>query len=244
MYPYGITAVINVDRHVSDPTIITLADDELAVQTNVAEFQNFLNSQTYLRFQQRRSDIERQVTFIFVYPAVYVFLYAFPITQQFIYYNSQGTTLLTKEVINYIADFIRPAAGAVNSLIFYWKESQSQKVLDQVDRPTSLSSGGPDRIEPDHDLNIQIESREDYSSPRSDFLSPLDTTRRGWPTSSTPSLQKSSQWAARIRNFRFRQYSEEEEKALDGTAEVKASRSMMPIREEGTYRYSREQPDR
>jgi hypothetical protein len=46
-----------------------------------------------------------------------------------------------------------------------------------------------------------------------------------------------------MRNFTFRPYSEEE-KAIDGTAEVKQSMSMMPIREEGTDRYSQEQSDR
>ena len=243
LYPYGITAVINVDRQASEPTVITLAGDERALETDAGELQNFINSQTYLRFQRRRSDIERQVTFIFVYPAVYIFIYSFHMTQQFLFYNPQNSSLLTKEVISYIADFIKPSAGAINSLVFYWKESQSQQLLDRVDRLDPLDFGEPDQIEPDQDLNIQIDTREDYSSPRSDMLSPLDTSRGGWPTSSPPSPQNSSQWAIRMRNFKFRPYTEEE-KPIDDTAEVKRSKTVMPIPEESTHRYSHEQADR
>jgi hypothetical protein len=248
LYPYGITAVINEDRHLSEPTDVTLADGDLALEVNAGELQNFINSETYLRFQRRRSDIERQVTFIFVYPAAYLFINAPHITQQFLFYGEKNSSLLTKEVISYIADFIKPSAGAINSLVFYWKESQSQQLLDRVDRLAyPLDSGEPDRIEPDHDLNIQIDSREDYSSQRSDILSPLDTTLGGWPPSRPPSRppssQKFNQWATRMRNFKFLPYNEEE-KAIDGTAEVNRSKSMMPIREEGEHRYSQEQSDR
>ena len=244
LYPYGITAVINVDRQASEPTVITLAGDERALETDAGELQNFVNSESYIRFQRRRSDIERQVTFIFVYPAVYIFIYSFQITQQFLYYNQNDTSLLTKEVISYISDFIRPAAGAINSLVFYWKESQSQQLLDRVDRPAyPLDFGEQDRIAPDHVLNIQIATREDYSSPRSDMLSPLDTSRGGWPTSSPPSPQNSSQWSTRMRNFKFRPYTEKV-KAVDDTAEVKRSKTVMPIPEESTHRYSHEQSDR
>ena len=244
LYPYGITAVTDVDRHVSEPAVVTLAGNDLAFQTNAAELQHFLNSDTYIRFQRRRSDIERQVTFLFIYPAVYVFIFAFPITQEFLYYGRQHSTPLTKEVITYISDFIKPAAGAINSLVFYWKESQSQQLLDRVDRVDyHLDSGEPDRIEPDHDFNIQIGSREDYSLRESYMPSPLDTTGVGWPKSSQPaSPQKFGQWATRMRNFKFRSYSDQE-RAIESTPEFKRS-SMMPIREEGTHKHSHEQSER
>ena len=245
LYPYGITAVAIVARHVSEPAVVALAGNDLALQTNATELQQFLNSDTYIRFQRRRSDIERQVTFLFIYPAVYVFIYSFQITQQFLYYDQGDTTLLTKEVITYISDFIKPAAGAINSLVFYWKESQSQQLLDRVDRVDyHLDSGEPDRIEPDHDFNIQIGSREDYSLRESYMPSPLDTTGGGWPiVSRSPSPQKFGQWATRMGNFKFLSYSDQE-RAIESTPGFKRSRSMMPIHEEGTHRHSYEQSDR
>jgi hypothetical protein len=229
LYPYRITALTSIDGHSSEPTVVTSADGDF--QTNAAELQNFLNSETYIRFQRRRSEIEHQVTFIFVYPAVYIFIYVFPITQQFLYYSPQDTTLLTKQVISYISDFIRPSAGAINSLVFFWKESQSQRMLDQVDALAyPLDSG-----EPDHDLNIQTGSREYYSSQGPEMSSPLDTRRGGWPISSRPhSSQKFGRWATRMRNFRFRPYPDN----------VKRSRNTMPVREEGTYRYAYDQSNR
>ena len=162
LYPYGITAVTNVDRDRIEPTVVRLADGELASQTNASELQNFMDSEAYIRFQQRRSYIERQMSFLFIYPAVYVFIYSFQITQQFLYYSQNQNGLLAKEAITYIADFIRPATGAINSIVFYWRESQSPQLLDRVDRLAyRLESEVPDRIEPDRDSNIQTGSREE-----------------------------------------------------------------------------------
>ena len=239
LYPYGITAVTGIDGHILGPTVVTFADGDLAVQTNVPELQKFLNSETYIRFKRRRADIERQITFLFIYPAVYVFIYSFQLTQQVLYYSHDENSLLAKDVITYIADSLRPANGAINSLVFYWKESQSQQLLDRVDRLAyAVYSGEPVTIDPDHDLNIQI-GFGSYSSQGSDIPSSVDTTH----DIDQPPAGKFGQWAIRVRNFRFRPCSDEE-KAIERTAEVKRSSSMMPKREEGIYRCSHEESDR
>ena len=232
LYPYGLTALNNAgDRHVSEPAVVYLSDDDPALRSDSAELQSFISSENYTRFQRRRSDIERQVRFLFIYPAVYVFVYAFPLTQQLLDYDlkgNNGNLPLAVIVINYFAIFIEPLLGAINSLVFYWRESQSQQLLDRLERPYQYQSAiDRDRTDPSHGLNIQT----DFRSQSSDMPSPGDTTTGKWPQPG-PSPKSDQQWAARIRDFRFRSSDEEKEIQVSPDSGVKQSRSMVPILEE------------
>ena len=230
LYPYGLTALNNAgERHVSEPAFVYLTDDDPALHSDSGELQNFINSENYTRFQRRRSDIERQVMFLFIYPSVYVFVYAFPLTQQLLDFDIKGRIIpLAVLVINYIAIFIEPLLGAINSLVFYWKESQSQQLLDRLEQPYQYESA-MDRYStyPSHGLNIQTEFRPQSS----DMPSPGDTTTGKWPQSGS-SRESDQQWAARMRDFRFRLSDEEKEIQAAPDSDVKQSRSMMPILEE------------
>ena len=232
LYPYELTALNNAgDRDVSEPAVVHLIDDDPALHSDAAGLQNFINSENYTRFQRRRSDIERQVMFLFIYPAVYVFVYAFPLTQQLLDYDikgNKGKITLDVLVIDYFATFIEPLLGALNSLIFYWRESQSQQLLDRLERPYQYQSAvDRDKTDPSHGLNIQTDFR-----PQSSVMpSPRDTTAGKWPQPG-PSPKSDQQWAARIGAFRFRSSDEEKEIQVSPDSGVKQSGSMVPILEE------------
>ena len=64
--------------------IYQLARLQLLLKRQVTEYlQNVVSSENYLRFQRRRADIEKQVSFLFIYPIVYVLIWTFPLIQQY-----------------------------------------------------------------------------------------------------------------------------------------------------------------
>jgi hypothetical protein len=174
VYPYDdLTATGALEnRAMSEPS---LTNHQLA-QRDLTELQHFIHSENYVRFQCRRSDIERQIKFLFVYPAAYVLLWIFPIIQLFIAYGEPQNPSSALLAVTYISDFMRQSNGSVNALVFYWKESQSDQLLDRSEECSSSEDSTRDRvrIESDRDLTTEMnqhtESRT-WTSPMPEFKS-------------------------------------------------------------------------
>lgn len=132
LYPYDwrsatVTVISTEEGTVTEATINTFVFpiDMSEYEQNAANLQSFINSENFLHFQRRRSAIERQVNFLFIYPLVYIFLWIFPLAQEILQYkhdhNGQPSVFWVAEV----ADFVKPFSGFINAFVFTFKEFQS-----------------------------------------------------------------------------------------------------------------------
>ncbi|CAN6670506.1 hypothetical protein TRVA0_043S00430 [Trichomonascus vanleenenianus] len=92
-------------------------------QRSFDNLQSFISSENYLQFQMRRSSIERNVGFLFIYPIVYVLIWIFPFVQEMLHYH-YDLNRSSLFWISVIADWMKPFSGFVNAVVFVIKEKQ------------------------------------------------------------------------------------------------------------------------
>lgn len=100
---------------------------------------SFILSENYIRFQRRRSMIEKQIRFLFMYPLVFLVLWIFPLIQEILHfkYSLDNSRFFW---ISLIADFMKPFSGFVNSMLFISKEQFNLKSQTSRQQGTYLPS--------------------------------------------------------------------------------------------------------
>lgn len=132
LYPYDwrsatVTVISTEEGTIAEATINTFVFplDMSGYEQNAANLQNFINSENFLHFQRRRSAIERQVNFLFIYPLVYIFLWIFPLAQEALQYNDDQEGQHSVFWVAAVADFVKPFSGFIDSFVFTFKEFHS-----------------------------------------------------------------------------------------------------------------------
>ena len=157
LYPYKLI-VEDADQDLSVGTVTTALDNR-----QVTEYlQNALSSENYLRFQRRRADIEKQVSFLFIYPIVYVLIWTFPLIQQYYPSTQRLDRRLTLFWINILASWFRPFSGFINSLVFVLKESQYSSSIEGQQQQTEFPMGFVDQNQPSSQARLRIDTTSDF----------------------------------------------------------------------------------
>jgi hypothetical protein len=232
LYPYGLSEIYNArNGHISQTNMVSLTENNPELR-NVTELQESINSENLIRFQRRRTNTEYQVRFLFVYPAVYIFLWAFPLITQFV--NQGGYRGL---VPSYITIFILGISGAINAFVFYGRESRSQLLDPLVERPSESQLVPTDRIELNRAVTAQTsrekKKKKDYSAKGPSTASSFEATADAWSEAES-SPRSGQQLASQLRNFRFRTMDEVKQVEMSTQSEVKRSEGMSHTFEESS----------
>ena len=196
LYPDKLT-VVDSERDLSFGTDTAPLDSSNKQLTEY--LQNAINSENYIRFQRRRSDIEKQVSFLFIYPIVYVMIWAFPLTQEFLHYRQGNVTTLVFW-ISLLADWFKPFTGFVNSVVFVLKESQYQRIMENQQQRTEFPMSFVDQNQPALRVPPTIDSTSDFIyEPK--LPSPLDAINKN--VADSRSTRGSQQWARKLWNYRL-----------------------------------------
>ena len=196
LYPYELT-VVDGDRDLSFGTDTTAVDSN---NKRLTEYlQKVISSENYVRFQRRRSDIEKQVSFLFIYPIVYVLIWAFPLIQEALHYR-QGKITIAVFWISLLADWFKPFTGFVNSVVFVLKESQYQRIMEGQQQQAEIRMSFVDQSQPPSRAPLTIDTTSDFIyEPKSP--SPLDATSNN--VTDNRRTRGSPQWARKMWNYRL-----------------------------------------
>jgi hypothetical protein len=185
LYPYKLI-VEDSDRDLSVDTDVTALDNRQLTEY----LQNVVSSENYLQFQRRRADIERQVSFLFIYPIVYVLIWTFPLVQE--YHSS-----IEASWINILATWFRPFSGLVNSVVFVLKESQYPCSIEGQNQQSVFPKRFVDRNQPPRQAPLKIDATSDFIyEPK--LPSPLEDTGKKVTDSRRRGSQK---WARKLENY-------------------------------------------
>ncbi|CCD22823.1 Gpr1p NDAI_0A06690 [Naumovozyma dairenensis CBS 421] len=132
----------NIERNRNDENPNHLIPKSSQLGNDIDELaqvrQNF-QRETYADLKHRRSQIQRNLRTIFIYPISYVLIWFFPLLLDAFQYSHEeeyGPILW----LAYIENFIRPASCLINSSVFVsrekpwrysWKEVQSKEIMDK-----------------------------------------------------------------------------------------------------------------
>ena len=200
LYPDKLT-VVDSER---DLSFGTDASPPESTNKQLTEYlQNAINSENYVQFQRRRFDIEKQVSFLFIYPIVYVMIWTFPLAQEVLFRQGRITTLAFW--ISLLADWFKPFTGFVNSVVFVLKESQYQRIMEGHQPHAEFPMSFVDQNQPPPRAPLTIETTSDFIYEKSS--SPLDATGKNITDSGT---RGSQQWARKLWSYRL-----DEEKSIE-----------------------------
>lgn len=95
-----------------------------------------LNQETYQQFKRRRSQVERQMKSIFIYPVSYVLLWIFPLIVHALDFK-YGISKKPIVWLNSVSAFMQPFNCTVDTVVFLIREKPWKITTKQVDLSTS-----------------------------------------------------------------------------------------------------------
>lgn len=115
-----------------------LGDERRIVGANeIDDVKKNFQREMYQNMKKRRSQIQKNVRSIFIYPCSYLALWVFPIIADCLQYNYEekhGPVMW----VTYLDTFTRPLACIVNSMVFFYREKPWRHTWERVEKKVLL----------------------------------------------------------------------------------------------------------